>query len=153
MNNCLTVQVTQGPGNRAAPSAQSHTGLRLAFWRTAQNISRLSLGVFFSGLSGTTESTPLIWMGFRLFGAVVQLFRALPKRSAMDRLFLHRLDGHSQGQAGARNFGSAVAIAEPSRDRHDRSFLDMWVQSESGARFERKRLIRMSHQLPSGHKP
>jgi|ERR1035441_8263629 hypothetical protein len=125
MNKCLTVQVTQGPGNRAGTSAQSRAGLRLAFWRTAQNISRLSLGVFLSGLAGITESTPLILMGFRLFGAVVQLFRGLPKRSAMNRLFLHRLNGHSQGQAGARDFGSAVVVAEPSRERHDRSFRGM----------------------------
>lgn len=68
---------------RAAPSAQGRTEVRLAFRQTAQSISRLSLGVFLSGLSGTSESPPLVLMVFRLLGAVAQSFRALPKRRAI----------------------------------------------------------------------
>ena len=81
--------------------------------------------------------------------AIVLDFWTLPKLSAMDRLFLHRLDGHSQGQAGASDFGSALAIAEPSLNRHDRNFRGIWAQSKPGIRFERKRLMRMNHRLPS----
>ena len=50
------------------------------------------------------------------------------------------------GVAGASDLGSAVAIAEQSRKRHVRNFHGIWAQSEPGARFERKRLIRMSQQ-------
>jgi hypothetical protein len=121
MNKCLTVHVLQGAGKRAAPSTQGRTEVRLAFRRAAQNISRLSLGVFLSGLSGTTESTPLILTVFRLLGADVQWFRASPKPSARDQLLLARVDSHSHKVAGASDLGRGLAAAEPGRNRHRRS--------------------------------
>jgi hypothetical protein len=55
-----------------------------------------------------------------------------------------RSDGRPRGEARASDLGDAVAIAEHSRKRHDRNFHGVWAQSYPGARFERKRLIRMS---------
>jgi hypothetical protein len=149
MNKYLTVHVPQGAGKRAAPVAQRRAEVRLAFSQAAQNISRLSPGVFLSGLSGTAEATPLVLVLFRVFGAVAQWLRPSPKGSAKDQLLLHSAEGHSQGEAGPRDLGSASAIAEPSRNRHDTSFRGIWTQNKSGARFERKRLMRMTHRIPN----
>ena len=135
MNKCLAVHVPEEPGKRAAPNAQGRTEVRLAFRRTAQNISRLSQGFFLLGLSGTTESTPLVLMVFRLLGAVTQLFRALPKRPAigcnvymtMNRILLPSTPSARRGLTLHRlgllvllvGFGSAVFIWQ-AQDRIDR---------------------------------
>src|ERR1035437_7841358 len=113
MNKCLTVHVPHGADKRAAPGAQRRAGVRLAFSQAAQNISRLSLGTFLAGLSGTTESTPLILMLFRVLSAVVQRFRASPKRSAGDQLLLARGDSHSHKVARASDPRSALVTTEP----------------------------------------
>ena len=145
MNKCLTVHVPPGADKRAAPGAQRRAGVRLAFSQAAQNISRLSLGTFLAGLSGTTESTPLILMLFRVLGAVVQRFRASPKRSAGDQLLLARGDSHSHKVARASDPRSALVTTEPGPDRRRRSFRGAWAQSKSDTRFERRRLMRMTH--------
>jgi hypothetical protein len=147
MNKCLTVHVPPAADKRAAPGAQRRAGVRLAFGQTAQNISRLSLGTFLAGLSGTTESTPLILMLFRVLSAVVQRFRASPKRSAGDQLLLARGDSHSHKVARANDPRSALVTTEPGPDRRRRSLRGAWAQSKSDTRFERRRLMRMTHRI------
>ena len=147
MNKCLTVHVPPAADKRAAPGAQRRAGVRLAFGQTAQNISRLSLGTFLAGLSGTTESTPLILMLFRVLSAVVQRFRASPKRSAGDQLLLARGDSHSHKVARASDPRSALVTTEPGPDRRRRSLRGAWAQSKSDTRFERRRLMRMTHRI------
>jgi hypothetical protein len=149
MNQCLTVHVPQGAGKRAAPIAQWRTEVRLAFRRAAQNISRLWLGVFLSGLSDTTESTPLILTLFRVLSAVARRFCASPNRSASDQLLLAKVDSHSHKVAGASDFGRGLVAAELGRNRHRRSFRGAWAQTKSGARFEIQRLMRMNHATPN----
>lgn len=151
MNKCLTVHVPQGAGKREGSSAQGRAEVRFAFRRTAQNIFRLSLGGFLSGLSVTAEATPLVLVLFRVLGAVAQWLRPSPKGPAKDQLLLHSAEGHAQGEAWANDLGSASAIAEPSRNRHDTSFRGIWAQSKSGACFERRRLMRMTHRIPDEH--
>ncbi len=116
--------------------------------RTYRSVSRLSLGLFLLGLFGTTESTPLTMLVFRLLGAVVQSFQALAKRLAKDQLFLHKSDGHPQGQAETSDRGGALAMTEPSSNRPGSNFRGIWVQGKPGARFQKKRLMRMNHRLP-----
>jgi|ERR1035437_2507782 hypothetical protein len=149
MNKCLTVHVPQGAGKRAAPSTQERTESRLAFGRAAQIISRASLGVFLSGLSGTTESTPLVLAAFRLLSAVVQWLRASPSRSARDQLTLAKADGHAYEVAGVSDLGRGLVQAEPVRNHQQKTFRGAWTHTESGARFERRRLMRMHHAIRS----
>jgi hypothetical protein len=148
MNKCLMVYVPPGIGKRAAPSAPGRSEVRLALRLAAQNATRFSRGGFRSGLSGTPVPTALIWRAFRLVAAVMQLFWALPRRPAIGRLVLHSSSGDSQGRLMASGSSRALATVEPGRNRHDRSFRGMWAQSKTGARFERKRLMRMNHRLP-----
>jgi hypothetical protein len=56
-----------------------------------------------------------------------------------------KAEGRLPGVTRASDLGTALAIAE-ARKGQDRSFHGIWAQSEPGARFERKRLIRMSQQ-------
>jgi hypothetical protein len=149
MNKCLTVHVPSGAEQRAAPGAQNRAGVRLAFSPAAQSISRLSLGTFLAGLSGTTESTPLNLTLFRVLSAVVQRFRASPKHPAGDRLLLVRGDSYSREVARASDPRSALVTTEPGPDRRRRSLRGAWAQSESDHRFERRRLMRMTHQTPN----
>ena len=146
MNNCLPLPI---PGSHCKPlgrSAQGHTEAGRVCRQTAQSVSPLSLGCSVSSLHRPAEAKPVVLMLFRVLGAVAQWFRFSPKGSAKDQLLPHKAEGHSQGEAWANDLGSASAIAEPSRNRRDRSFRGIWAQSKSGACFERRRLMRMTHQ-------
>ena len=148
MNKCLMVYVPPGIGKQAASSAPRRTEVRLALGFTAQNTTRSPHGGVRSGLNGTSVPTALIWRVFRLVAAVVQLYWALRRRPAIGRLVLHSSSSDSQRRAMVSGSGRALATVEPSRNRPDRSFRGMWAQSKTGARFERKRLMRMNHRLP-----
>jgi hypothetical protein len=87
-------------------------------------------------------------MLFRVLGAVAHWFRLVPDRSAKDQLLLLSAERRSPGQAGASDLGSASAITEPSRNCQAGSFRGVWAQSKSGARFERRRLMRVTHRIP-----
>jgi hypothetical protein len=145
MNKCLPVPVPQEPCKPSGLSASKRSEAGLAFRRTARNVSRLSLGFFLLGLSGNREATPLIG----LLRAVVPLFRAFPKRSATDQLFRRGNKGHSRGEAGASDLSGALPLAEPGRNRPDRTFRGIWTRSGPGNRLGRKRLMRMNHRLPN----
>ena len=147
MNKCLTVHVPQEVGKRAAPSTQQPTESRLAFGRAAQILSRASLGVFLSGLSGTTESTLPVLAAFRLLGAVVQWLRASPRRSARDQLTLAKSDGHAYKVADISDLGRGLVAAEPDRHHQPKTFRGAWTHTRFGARFEGKRLMRMHHAI------
>lgn len=151
MNNCLPLSIPGSPCKPLGRSAQGHTEAGRVCRQTAQSVSPLSLGCSVSILRRPAESKPVVLMLFRVLGAVAQWFRFLARGSARDQLLPHIAKGHSQGEAWAKDLGSASAIAEPSRDRHDRSFRGIWAQSKSGARFERRRLMRMSHRIPREH--
>jgi hypothetical protein len=151
MNNCLPLPI---PGSHCKPlgrSAQGHTEAGRVCRKTAQSVVPLSLGCSVSILRCPAEAKSVFLVLFRVLGAVAQWLRPSPKGPAKDQLLLHSAEGHSQGEAWANDLGSASAIAEPSRNRHDTSFRGIWAQSKSGARFERRRLMRMTHRIPDEH--
>jgi hypothetical protein len=59
-------------------------------------------------------------------------------------------DGRPPGAGGPSDLASVEAEGEPSRKRQERTFSGIWGQSQSGARFKRKRLMRMTHQIANG---
>jgi hypothetical protein len=146
MSKCLSVHIPQGSGKSSGLSASGCTAVGLALGRTAQDSARLSRAHGRTGRRGTEESAPLILTLFRALSTVVQWFRALPKSSDGDLLLHDRLESHLQSVAVASDLGSALVTTVPGRDRHRQSFRGAWAQTKSGARFERKRLMRMTHQ-------
>ena len=148
MNKCLPVPVPRGPSKPLDLSAQGRTEVALAFRRAAQNVSRLSLRCCLLCLCGTTETPPLVLMLFRLLGAGVRRLRPLPKRSSTDQVLRHGADDRSPGEPMPSDLGGASALAEPNCKRLDRKFRGIWAAGKSGDRFERRRLMQMTHRIP-----
>jgi hypothetical protein len=147
MNKCLSVSVPQGPCNSSGLllSVRAHAGSALR--RTAQEVPRLAQARDRTGRVGAGELAPLIRTLLRVLDAAVKSFQALPKGSGRAQLLPGRLDSPLQSVADAGDFGSSAQVTrEPVRNRHSGSFRGVWTHTKSGARFERKRLMRMTHQ-------
>jgi hypothetical protein len=147
MSKCLSVHVPQGPCKATGLSTPGYAALGLVLGRTAEGNVRLSRAHGHTAPRGTGESAPLILALFRALSAVAQWFRAFAERSDRDLMLHDRLDSHLQGVAVASDLGSASVIAAPSRDRQRRSFRGVWTHTKSGACFERRRLMRMTHAI------
>jgi hypothetical protein len=142
----LSVHVPQGHGKSSSLSASGYTAMGLALGRTAQDSARLSRAHDRAGRRVTEKSAPLILMLFRALRTVVQWFRAFPRSSGRDPLLHDKLVSHLQSVAVTSDLGSARVTAKPGRDRQRRGFRGVWTHTKSGARFERRRLMRMTHQ-------
>jgi hypothetical protein len=55
----------------------------------------------------------------------------------------------SEGKSGASGPGKVPAIPEPSWNHHWGNFRGVRFRGKPGTRFERKRLMRMNHRVPS----
>jgi hypothetical protein len=146
MNKCLSVSVPQGPCNSSGLllSVRAHAGSALR--RTDREVPRLAQPRDRTGHVGAGELAPLIRTLHRVLDAAMKSFQALPRGSARVQLLPGRLDSPLQSVADAGDFGSAQVTREPVRNRHSGSFRGVWTHTKSGARFERKRLMRMTHQ-------
>jgi hypothetical protein len=151
MNNCLPLPIPGSPCKPLGRGAQRHTEAKRGCRKTAQSVAPLSLGCSVSILRRPAEAKPVFLMLFRVLGAVAHWFRLVPERSAKDQLLLLSAERRSPGEAGASDLGSASAITEPSRNWQAGSFRGIWAQSKSGARFERRRLMRVTHRIPDDY--
>ena len=124
--------------------------IQTPFAVTAATLRRLMASVYLLGISGTTESTPLPSILLRLLFSVGLLFRPAPKNV---------LKRGCQGKVNSPPLTASAAddmtVSHPQRVSGTRggSFRGVWTSPRTGARFERKRLMRMNHRLPVGTEP
>ena len=146
MSKCLSVSVPLGPGKPPGllVPARGHVGSPLR--RTAREAARLSQAQERTGRGGAGESVPLMGTLPRVLGIAVRSLRLLSRPSGRVQFLLERLGSPLQRGADASDLGRSPITAEPVRNPLHKTFRGTWTHTKSGARFERKRLMRMTHQ-------
>lgn len=107
----------------------------------AATLRRLSMGAYLLGISGTTESTPLLLILLRLLFSIGLWFRVLAKCLLKKRLGKVNVRALT---ASAAN-GIAVAHLRPRYDKSSGSFRRMWIPRRTSARLESKGIMDESH--------
>ena len=138
MSKCLSVPVPLGPGKPLGLLVRAHAHVGLVSRRTAQDGPRRSQAQDRMGRGGSGL--------LRVLGIVLRSPRVSPIASGKVQLLPERLGTPSQCVPDASDFGSAPVRAEPVRNHQRETFRGAWTHTESGARFERRRLMRMTHQ-------
>lgn len=119
--------------------------IQAPFVLTAAAFRRLSREVYFLGTFGTPAAVTPVSILLRLLFLVGLLFRALPKR-------LLRCEGQTkvnvQPLTASAASGITVTHCEPSSSRSSETFRRTRIPPRIGARFEGKRLMRMTHRHP-----
>lgn len=145
MSKCLSVPVPLGPGKPPGLMVHTHAHVPSASRQTAQGAPRRSQARDHLGRGGTGATAPLMGTLLRVFGRLAGSLRALPKASVKAQLLPEKFDSHSQRVADASDLGRAPTPAEPVRNHQRNTFRGAWTHTKSGARFERRRLMRMHH--------
>jgi hypothetical protein len=119
--------------------------IQAPFVVTAVAFRRLSTGVYFLGTFGTPAPVTPLSVLLRLLFLVAILFRVLPKR-LLKRKGLGKVNIPPLTPSAAN--GIAVAHRQPTSGSSSETFRRIRIRPRIGARFESKRLMRMTHQHP-----
>jgi hypothetical protein len=142
MSKCLSVLVPLGPGKPPGLLVPAHAHLGSASRRTAKDSPRRPQAQDRLGRGAAREPTPLRLAFLRVLGIVSRSSRVSPITSSRVQLLTERVDSHLQSATDASDLGAPIS-ADPV------TFRGAWTHTESRARFERRRLMRMHHAIRS----
>jgi hypothetical protein len=145
MSRPMLVRTPNGARPPAILAARAHPGDGLSLNRAEKRRSASFVGAYLLGVSEVTEGTPLMVVLVRLLFSIARLFRIPLNRSRWDKPVPRKLAAAVLAATQEEASGLPITSNGGFSPRGNRRFLRSWMPPRTGASFQSKRLMRMTH--------